>query len=331
MEKPIRLGIIGCGEHACHHLEYIDPRDFTLVGVSDPNQKNATALIKAWEGTVVYYPTAEEMLRRRSVDAVIIASPDKFHPDNLFSAVEAGKHVFVEKPLAINLHGMGVVRAALNMAEEKKLVVTSCHPRRFDPCYEQVKNSLPKFIERFGKIKSVSLDFSYPEPGEKWKNDRSLLLDHFPHEIDWLRYVLGDSPFEAIKLADGHLEYTVAGIREDGIIFNFSGTRMLTKSPHPDYPEIIKFRFARGGVTINTSSGRVWVDDHEHQTNAENYCIATAHYMTRLTRLNQDFAASIRGEKKSYLSRADLLINTITAINLATNGRTDQSTFIPRQ
>jgi predicted dehydrogenase len=70
-------------------------------------------------------------------DVVLIANAAKFHPLHLMEAVKAGKHVFVEKPHAIDPAGIKVVKAACELAKEKKLSVLSGLQSRYTPGYQE--------------------------------------------------------------------------------------------------------------------------------------------------------------------------------------------------
>ncbi len=70
-------------------------------------------------------------------DAVIIANAAKFHPLHMRAALEAGKHVFVEKPHAIDPAGVKAVRAACAMARDKGLCVVSGLQSRYHPGYRE--------------------------------------------------------------------------------------------------------------------------------------------------------------------------------------------------
>lgn len=72
-----------------------------------------------------------------SSDAVIIANAAKFHPLHMKAAIEAGKHVFVEKPHAIDPHGIQTVRAAVELAAAKRLSVVSGLQSRYHPGYKE--------------------------------------------------------------------------------------------------------------------------------------------------------------------------------------------------
>lgn len=72
-----------------------------------------------------------------SSDVVLIANAARFHPMQMKAAIEAGKHVFVEKPHAIDPAGIKVVREACEVAKKKKLSVLSGLQSRFTPMYRQ--------------------------------------------------------------------------------------------------------------------------------------------------------------------------------------------------
>jgi predicted dehydrogenase len=72
-----------------------------------------------------------------SVDVVLVANAAKFHPFHMKAAIEAGKHVFVEKPHAIDPAGAKMVRAACDLAKQKGLSVVSGLQSRYHPGYRE--------------------------------------------------------------------------------------------------------------------------------------------------------------------------------------------------
>jgi len=73
----------------------------------------------------------------KHVDAVCIANAAKFHPLHMMAAIQAGKHVFVEKPHAVDPLGVKMVRAACELAKQKMLCVVSGLHSRFHPAYQE--------------------------------------------------------------------------------------------------------------------------------------------------------------------------------------------------
>jgi predicted dehydrogenase len=98
-----RLAVLGAGFIGKVHLEKFSKLpDVSLAGVFDPSQGLAVkAATKA--GARKVFDSAEAVFESRDVDAVVLAVPNKLHADMAVKAMEAGKHVLLEKPMAINL------------------------------------------------------------------------------------------------------------------------------------------------------------------------------------------------------------------------------------
>jgi predicted dehydrogenase len=145
----IRIGVIGCGgrgEAAAMNAMNAD-KGVRLVAMADllldRVQEKRTALrLKypqqvavdnehCFEGFDGYKKVIE------SVDVVLIANAAKFHPLHLYKAIEAGKHVFVEKPHAVDPAGVKLVRAACELARKKGLSVVSGLQSRYHPGYRE--------------------------------------------------------------------------------------------------------------------------------------------------------------------------------------------------
>ena len=97
----IRIGVIGCGGHGTGHVHSLVKRseadNIAVVAVSDVYQrrvKRAKEICKG-EGYMDY----RRLLERKDIDAVLIATPDHWHAKISIDAMEAGKHVYCEKPM----------------------------------------------------------------------------------------------------------------------------------------------------------------------------------------------------------------------------------------
>src|SRR5690606_13189898 len=104
MTAPLRVGVIGCGAIAqIMHIPYlVEYRErFNLVALADVSQ---SVVDEVGEFYHVHdrYVDWNDLLRRDDIDAVIIAHSGS-HFDSVMAALDAGKHIFVEKPLAWNL------------------------------------------------------------------------------------------------------------------------------------------------------------------------------------------------------------------------------------
>jgi predicted dehydrogenase len=317
---PVSLGILGCGGHALQsHLPALRSVGGEIQALCDRSTERLTEAAQLCEKKP-FLSFEEEALLQAPVAAVLIATPDEFHAASLLTAVRAGKHVFIEKPLAINSSQLSLVRQALAIARAQGLVVSSCHPRRFDPPFVWLKEQLPGLFERHGRALSFEFDFSYHKPSAAWKHQRSLLLDHLNHEIDLVHFLFGHSPFTAHKLYDSALRYSAVGLRDDGLAFSFMGSRTLESRL---FHEQLRLRLEHAELRLDMSTGRATLLDHEKGT-TENFATSPTDYVIRFLKTNENFIRAVQGRAENYLTEKDLLVNTELGIRLV-EGTTWQS------
>jgi len=312
MER-VQYGVIGCGEHAIqsHVIPNKDVAELELAGVYDLSTARASRFADEVGEATQTFASRRELLASK-IGAVVIATPDECHFDDLTATIRAGKHAFVEKPLAVNLAELEALPQVLQEADENGLVVSSCHPRRYDPPFMWLKDQLSTFREQFGHPLQLRFDFSYHKPAREWKHERGLLLDHANHEIDLASYLFGHSSFGATRLIDCYDRYQVAGMRDDGISFDFAGTRRLNTLTYPEWTTI---RFETGEVMIDSHKGLARINDHE--TGQEtNQSIPTTDYELRGSATMKNFGRTILGLTECYLSPQDLYVNTALSVRL---------------
>jgi predicted dehydrogenase len=222
----------------------------------------------------------------------------------------------MDKPLADSEKDFSKLTGLLKQAEEKQLVISSCHPRRFDPPYIWFKNNLERFREELGNPLELRLDFFYHKLS-KANLHTGLLSDHFNHEIDFLNFLFQVDSFKATKLHDSQERYSASGIRNDGISFHFFGNRQLNS---PTYHEKIDLRFEHGQVSLNTGSGQCLIESYENnQTRIEQ--ATETDYIVRFYNLNDNFVQACLGKEESYLKLSEMTINTESGIELSSAGK----------
>jgi predicted dehydrogenase len=122
----LRLGIVGCGDVAHRYGRTLAPyADVPVVVVTDTDSERARAFVGEWGGDVV--PTLDDLLADGRVDCVVNLTPFEFHAGVTGRALEAGKHVHTEKPLALDTAG---ARALVGLADRTGLRL-SCAPITF--------------------------------------------------------------------------------------------------------------------------------------------------------------------------------------------------------
>lgn len=112
---PTKVAIIGAGGMLQYHAGGFKEAGATIVALADMNKTAADAAAKEWEIPNVYYDV-EKMLAETDADAVSIIVPNKFHAPLAIQCLNAGKHVFCEKPPALNAAEVESMIAAADSA-----------------------------------------------------------------------------------------------------------------------------------------------------------------------------------------------------------------------
>jgi len=137
--KVLRIGIIGAGImgqwHACVYQTHPQCQ---MVAVSDLNRERGQALATQFNISHVF-ESHQEMLSEVDLDVVSVCTPDFAHAGPAIDAANAGKHVLIEKPLAVTVEDAQAVIAA---ARQNKVKVMTQFSHRWIPAYRQTKDLL---------------------------------------------------------------------------------------------------------------------------------------------------------------------------------------------
>jgi predicted dehydrogenase len=327
-KQTVSIALAGAGDHLARaHVKHLKNNPAARIsGVFDPSDAPVSRLMAETGAgaSLARYRTYDALLADPAVDAVMIGSPDRLHLAQLIEAVQAGKHVFCEKPMCDSEDGLGALSESLRRAWETGLVVTSCHPRRFDPPYAWLKENLAALTERHGSPVELRLDFTYHKPSKTGLHGGSMLQDHMNHEFDYLNFLFGGCGCAAHKLFDAEDRYHVAGERADGIVFAFGGTRRLDGGT---YGEIIELRLERASLHIDTyNESNSYIHDHERA--AERLCPITpgvTDYDLRFRAVNDNWINAILGRGANYLTMEDMLANSFMSVAFAKNSSARRS------
>ncbi|WP_338787832.1 Gfo/Idh/MocA family oxidoreductase [Metabacillus sp. FJAT-53654] len=185
----IRFGVIGTGAIGREHIKRIQNKlsGGEIVAVTDVNQASAKDVVERFELDAAVYPDDKALISAENVDAVLVTSWGPAHEASVLAAIEAGKYVFVEKPLATTGEGcMRIVEA--EMKHGKRLVQVG-FMRRYDSGYVQLKEAIDNnFI---GEPLMIRCAHRNPEVGENYTTDMAI-HDTLIHEIDVLHWLVND-------------------------------------------------------------------------------------------------------------------------------------------
>jgi len=198
--KTMQVGIAGCGLIGRKRADSLPPG--SLNAVADISYKRAENLAKDYPGVAVYTDW-KEMLKQRDLDIVIVATTNDWLAPVTLAAVEAGKHVLVEKPAARNFRELEpVIRAA----EERGVKIRVGYNLRCHPAFVKTQEILRSGI--LGPVLYIRGRYGHGgRPGyeKEWRANPAVagggeLLDQGVHLIDLSRWILGD-----FSKAEGHI------------------------------------------------------------------------------------------------------------------------------
>jgi len=194
----VRFGIIGAGWMGSHHgHNLLQSTQAELVAIAD-HDDNAVQRFTSTAGhhhPVRSYRDYEELLAQPDIDAVVIASPNARHAEHAIAAAQAGKHIYLEKPMAITLPDCRKIAEAVRAAGVK---CAMGYHRRLNPLVQYAQG-----LSTEGKLGALVLaesDYIHHIPGDwviwEWLGKEeiagSLIHAGVGHNIDLLRFFCGE-------------------------------------------------------------------------------------------------------------------------------------------
>ncbi|WP_121610176.1 Gfo/Idh/MocA family protein [Mesobacillus foraminis] len=185
----LRFGVVGTGAIGRDHIRRITNTlsGGKIVAVTDVNQLSAEQAVEQYNLDATVYPDDKALVAAQDVDAVIVTSWGPAHEATVLAAVEAGKYVFCEKPLATTAEGcMRIVEAEI---KQGKRLVQVGFMRRYDNGYVQLKEAID--TNYIGDPLMVRCVHRNPEVGENYTTEMAV-VDTLIHEIDVLHWLVND-------------------------------------------------------------------------------------------------------------------------------------------
>ena len=214
-EPAFNIGVLGCGQiaQAAHFVACRKARTAELYAICDTAEDLLGRMVAIHQPQVTY-TDYDKMLADSSIDAVIVAVADQFHVPLAIRALDAGKHVLVEKPVGTTVEEAEELAAA---AEHSQRVVLVGHEKRYDPGVAFARDFIRDKIGELIALKHWYCDSTYrytitntlqpiietsavslrPAGDPKADRQRYLILGHGSHLLDTARYLGG--PLTAIR------------------------------------------------------------------------------------------------------------------------------------
>ena len=192
MSDPIRIGVVGVGRIGSMHAGIIADKTpgAALAAVADAHAGTAQAVAARYQVPAM---SVEELIASPSVDAVAICSSTDTHVDVIVSAAAAGKAIFCEKPISLDLAAVDRALAAVDAAGVPFMVGFN---RRFDPAHQSVHDAVADGTVGEVHLTRISSRDPSPPPVEYIKVSGGIFVDMMIHDFDMARYVVGSPVVE---------------------------------------------------------------------------------------------------------------------------------------
>ncbi|MEP9373871.1 Gfo/Idh/MocA family oxidoreductase [Mesorhizobium sp. KR1-2] len=181
--KP-RIAVLGCGYWGSNHIRTLKALG-ALHAVSDANRARAEGFASEQECLAI---EPDALFARPDIDAIVMALPPQFHAETAIKAIESGKDVLVEKPIALTVAD---AERAVAAAEANGRVFMVGHVLRFHPAFEKLKELIDN-----GELGEVKYIHSHRLGLGKFHTENDALWDLAPHDLSMILAITGSAPVE---------------------------------------------------------------------------------------------------------------------------------------
>ena len=205
--KVLRLGIIGAGRVTSHHHlpALAKTSEVEVVALADVDPARLAPLAGKY-GIVFQFDSFRALIDQPGVDAVAVCTPPQFHAEMAVAALNAGKHVFIEKPLALSLADCDAVIAAAGANKVRTTVGFNLRGHRLMRQAQALVESGILGAVQAARVVYTS-GFRHREQAPGWRNDLQtgggVILEVGSHGFDLLRYLLQTEFTEIYALQQG--------------------------------------------------------------------------------------------------------------------------------
>lgn len=242
-DKPVNFAVLGYGHIGRRHASLVKQNPGAqLVAISDTD----TTVKEEAEKSAPFYASLEEMLEAHpEIEVVNIATPNGLHPQHAIAALKKGKHVVIEKPMALTrADAEEVIYTALHHSRQVFVVMQN----RYSPPSQWLREMVQS--GRLGRINMVQVNCYWNRDeryytGKTWHGSRELdggvLFTQFSHFVDVMYWLFGD----------------IKSIRSRISNFSHQGLTEIEDSG------TVSFEFVNGGTGVFNFSTSCWDQNFE--------------------------------------------------------------------
>ena len=179
-----RIAVVGCGYWGANHVRTLKSLG-ALNAVSDRNSAKAEGFAKDYACRVL---DVDDVFSDADIDAIVLALPPQFHTEYAIKAIENGKDILVEKPIALTVPDAELAVAA---AKAAKRIFMVGHVLRFHPAFEKLLALISA-----GELGQIKYIHSHRLGLGKFHTENDALWDLAPHDLSMILAITGTEPSE---------------------------------------------------------------------------------------------------------------------------------------
>ena len=318
----MKYALIGCGRIAVNHVKAVANNGLDFVAMCDIDESKFDIMLdKAGCGqfpeTARYTDYRAMLAEHPEIELVAIATESGNHAAIALDCIDAGKHLIIEKPIALSIADADEI---VRRAAEAGVKVSACHQNRFNVAVQELRKAIES--GRFGELSHGSIHVrwnrgrSYYDQAPwrgTWAQDGGTLMNQCIHGIDLLRWMMGDDVVEVYgqtrQRFHDYLEAEDVGVAVVTFANGAVGTIEGTANVYPKNLEETLYVFGETGTVkiggTSTNNIDVWDFADEGEADAANKGLqeqTSNVYGNGHTALYADVIDAIENDREPYVS-----------------------------
>lgn len=198
--SKLNIVVIGCGNWGKNHIRVLSEFG-ALYAISDADIANAAKFSNEFE--VPKY-TLEKILNDKKIDGVVIATPAATHHEIAVKCLQAGKHVFVEKPLAMTVAEAKLIDA---QAKQSNKILMVGHLLHYHSAFKKLKE-----LQQEGTLGQLQYIYSNRLNLGKFRTEENIWWSFAPHDVSMILGLVGEMPNTVTAIGAKYLMHTIADV-----------------------------------------------------------------------------------------------------------------------
>ena len=320
--NDMKYALIGCGRISKNHLSAAIDNGLRVEALCDINPAAMDFLAASLDlKQVRKYTDYREMLAKEALDLIAITTKSSHHAATALDCINAGVNLIIEKPIALSLADADAIIAA---SAEKNIKVCSCHQNRFNKAIQKVRSAVESGA--LGQMMYAAAAIRWSRSREyyeqaawrgTWAEDGGTLMNQCIHNIDLLRWMMGDEISEVFAYTDQLVHNYIEGEDFGIALVKFAkggyGTIEGTSTVYPADLEETLCLFGTDG-TVKIGGKSLNIIDHWQVKGSDDTAESLLEHFSEQPAdiygfghlpLYKDMIEAIRDDRKPYVDAVD--------------------------